>query len=123
MPLAVVSEISRRFRAAVAKWQPDPSELLECRFLLRDGYYVGHRLSWGAYRGVWFSDPGEMKIYRDEQWLMTLPVLLSEVESVAMAGSAIDSHAASAAFSAAALDATSASASVAVSPNSSRSAA
>lgn len=117
MPLAVVSEVTRRFRAAVAKWQPDPSEPLECRFLLREGYYVGHRLSWGAYRGVWFSDPGEMKIYRDEQWLMTLPVLLSEVEAVAMSDSAIDSHAASAPAVIAAI------ASVAVSPTSVRSAA
>ncbi len=123
MPLAVVSEITRRFRSAVAKWQPDPSEPLECRFLLREGYYVGHRLSWGAYRGVWFSDPGEMKIYRDEQWLMTLPVLLSEVEAVAMVDAAVGSPAATAAFSAAAPAATAASASVAVSPNSSRSAA
>lgn len=96
MSLAVVSEITRRFRAAVAKWQPDPSEPLECHFLLREGYYIGHRLNWGAYRGVWFSEPGEMKIYRGEQWLMTLPVLLSELESIAMADPAIDSHAASA---------------------------
>lgn len=84
MSLAVVSEITRRFRAAVAKWQPDPTEPLECHFLLREGYYIGHRLTWGAYRGVWFSEPGEMKIYRGEQWLLTLPVLLSELESVAM---------------------------------------
>ncbi len=80
MALAVVSEITRRFKTVVAKWQADAEQSLECRFLLRDGIYVGHVLNWGDYRGVWFSDSGEMKIYRDQQWLMTMPIRLAELE-------------------------------------------
>jgi hypothetical protein len=82
MALAVVSEITRRFKAIVAKWQTDTQLNLECRFLLRDGFYVGHVLTWGDYRGVWFSDSGEMKIYRQQMWLVTVPVRLAELEIV-----------------------------------------
>ncbi len=78
MSLAIVSEITQRFKAAVAKWQVDISEPLECRFLLRNGNYVGHVLTWGSYRGVWFCDPGELKVYRDQQWLLTMPLPLGE---------------------------------------------
>jgi hypothetical protein len=81
MALAVVSEITRRFKSIVAKWQPDLEQTLECRFLLRDGFYMGHVLTWGAYRGVWFSDVGEMKIYRDQQWLLTVPIRIDELEN------------------------------------------
>jgi hypothetical protein len=82
MALAVVSEVTRRFKSVVAKWQSDLEQNLECRFLLRDGIYVGHVLTWGAFRGVWFSESAEMKIYRDQQWLMTMPVSLNEFEQV-----------------------------------------
>lgn len=80
MALAVVSEITRQFKSVVAKWQADLEQTLECRFLLRDGFYVGHVLNWGAYRGVWFSDASEMKIYRNHEWLMTVPVRIGDLE-------------------------------------------
>lgn len=81
MALAIVSEITRRFKAMVAKWQVDLDAPLECRFLLREGFYVGHVLTWGNYRGVWFSDTEEMKVYRDQQWLMTMPIKIAELET------------------------------------------
>ncbi|MBL8889777.1 MAG: hypothetical protein JNL67_07340 [Planctomycetaceae bacterium] len=81
MALAIVSEITRRFKSVVAKWQAGLDEALECRFLLREGFYVGHVLTWGNYRGIWFSDTEEMKVYRDQQWLMTMPVSITELEN------------------------------------------
>ncbi|MDP1564022.1 MAG: hypothetical protein Q8M16_21785 [Pirellulaceae bacterium] len=80
MALAVVSEITRQFKSIVAKREPDLEQTLECRFLLRDGFYVGHVLNWDAYRGVWFSDANEMKIYRNHEWLMSIPVRIDELE-------------------------------------------
>lgn len=73
-----VSQVVERFKAAVAKWQVDIEHPLECRFLLRDGYYVGHHVQWGAFHGIWVSEPGELKIYRDREWLLTMPMSWDE---------------------------------------------
>ncbi|GEM_PF-1549677 len=81
MSLAVVTEVANRFKTAVAKWQANSSDVLETRFLLHDGIYIGHFFKWGAYEGRWISQLSAIKIYRDGQWLMTVPIEI-EIETV-----------------------------------------
>jgi hypothetical protein len=86
MSLAIVSEISRRFKAVLAKFRFEPSEPIECRFLLRNGFYVGHSLKSGEFHGTWLSDTGELKVYRGQQWLLTLPAPLAELVDPSVPG-------------------------------------
>ena len=81
MSLAIVTEVANRFRKAVAKWNPDPQTPLESRFLIHEGIYLGHAFRLGGFEGRWLSADQSLKIYRDGQWLMTVPLDL-EVETV-----------------------------------------
>lgn len=81
MSLAIVTEVASRFRQAVAKWNTGDTDTLESRFLLHDGIYIGNLFRLGSFEGRWLAEDNALKIYRDGQWLMTVPLEL-EVEKV-----------------------------------------
>lgn len=81
MSLAVVTEVTDRFKTAIAKWKVGDDQILETRFLLSKGIYIGHCFRWGEFEGRWINAAKSIKIYRGGQWLMTVPVDV-EIETI-----------------------------------------
>lgn len=81
MSLAIVTEVADRFRQAISKWNVGQDVVLESRFLLKHGIYIGHLFQMGPFQGRWLSEDNQLKIYRDRQWVMTVPLDLS-IETV-----------------------------------------